>query len=242
MNEHLNSIFKYIFIDIETTPQNRDFFDMNEKWRSLFLEKNAKIISESEDMALCYNERAGILAEFGKIICISVGYAYKNDAAAFCLKIKNIYGHDEKKLLGEFIDTVQKFQKKVPDFYFAGHNIKEFDMPYICRRMLINELPMPAFLPAYAAKPWETRMVDTLHWWRFGDYKSYISLDLLANALSVPTSKTDIKGSDVRNVYYEHNDLERIVRYCARDVAVVANLIMRFNNLPLLKDENIHIS
>lgn len=242
MNEPLNSIFKYLFLDIETTPQNRDFFDMNEKWRSLFIEKNAKIISENNDIALCYNERAGILAEFGKIICISVGYAYKNDAGEICLKIKNIYGHDEKKILLDFTESAQKFEKKIPDFYFAGHNIKEFDIPYICRRMLVNALPRPAFLPAYATKPWEARMIDTLHWWRFGDYKNYISLDLLANTLNVPTSKTDIKGSDVRNVYYEENDPERIARYCARDVAVVANLIMRFYNLSLLKNENIHIS
>lgn len=241
MNELLANISQYLFIDIETIPQSKCFSDMNEKWKSLFIEKNAKIISGDEDINLFYNERAGILAEFGKIICISVGYIYTADDGELKLKIKNISGHEEKEILLDFIATVHRFEKKFFDFYFVGHNIKEFDIPYICRRILANGLTLPAFLPSYATRPWETKTIDTLHWWRFGDYKSYISLDLLANVLEVPTSKTDIKGSDVRNVYYEQNDLERIVCYCGRDVAVVANLVMRFHNLPLIGQEHLVI-
>ena len=238
MSISVNKLLSNLFIDIETVPQNKNFFNMNEKWRDLFIEKNAKIIAEDENYDQHYNERAGILAEFGKIICISIGYLYAKEDQ-LCIKVMNIAGDNEKELLEKFINYVDRFATKYSAFNFAGHNIKEFDIPYICRRIYANHLPFPAFLPDHAAKPWETRTIDTLHWWRFGDYKSYISLDLLAHVMEVPTSKTDIKGSDVRNVYYEENDLERIAAYCGRDVVVVANLILRFSGLPLLKEENI---
>ncbi len=238
---NVNNLLSNLFIDIETVPQNRDFFHMNEKWRDLFIEKNAKIIEEDQTPDMVYNERAGILAEFGKIICISIGYIYQKDGELY-LKIVNIAGHEEKELLQKFISYVERFFTKHPDFNFVGHNIKEFDIPYICRRIYANHLPFPAFLPGHASKPWETKTIDTLQWWRFGDYKSYISLDLLAHVMDVPTSKTDIKGGDVRNVYYNDGDLERIAAYCGRDVAVVANLVLRFSNLPLLKEENIILS
>ena len=144
-------------------------------------------------------------------------------------------------MLQEFIKQSDKFCEKKDGFCFAGHNIREFDIPYICRRLLINSLVLPQYLCLHSKKPWEVDMMDTLHWWKFGDMKNYISLDLLAGVMNVPTSKTDIDGSMVQDVYYKENNLQRIVEYCQRDVEVVANLLLRFNNMPLLKEENITI-
>jgi 3'-5' exonuclease len=126
-------------------------------------------------------------------------------------------------------------------FQFAGHNIKEFDIPYICRRMLINQIALPEYLQLHDKKPWETKMFDTLNWWKFGDNKNYTSLNLLANVLNVPTSKTDIDGSMVQDVYYKEKNLKRIVEYCQRDVVTTANIILRFHNKTLLTESNIVI-
>jgi len=156
-----------------------------------------------------------------------------------CLRIKSIYGDDEPEILKSFVTLCDKVYHQNKKFLFAGHNIKEFDIPYICRRLLINRLPLPEYLQLHDKKPWEVKMFDTLNWWRFGDNKNYVSLDLLANVLGVPSSKTDIDGSMVQDVYYKEKDLQRIVDYCQRDVVVVANVILRFKNQPLLKEENV---
>ncbi len=199
------------------------------------------IYAENFSPEECYLQRAGILAEFGKVICISTGYFTNDKEKELVLRVKSIYGDDEKLLLESFKDLIDKMYKHNKHFEFAGHNVREFDIPYLCRRMLINELQLPAPLQIHGAKPWEVKMVDTLQWWKFGDYKNYVSLNLLANVLNVPTSKTDMDGSMVQHVYYKENNLPRIVEYCQRDVVVVANVILRFKNLPLLKEENITI-
>jgi len=157
------------------------------------------------------------------------------------LRIKSFSGHDETTVLKAFIEVCSKLYKYNKQFQFAGHNIKEFDIPYICRRMLINEIALPEFLQLHDKKPWETKMFDTLNWWKFGDNKNYISLNLLANVLKVPTSKTDIDGSMVQDVYYKENNLQRIVDYCQRDVVTTANIVLRFHNKPLLSESNIVI-
>ncbi|ANI90760.1 3'-5' exonuclease [Arachidicoccus ginsenosidimutans] len=235
--EHILS--QLLFIDIETVPQFPVFEQMPENWQRLFAEKMTKTMPESQSIEPIYNEKAGILAEFGKIICISLGYFFENENKEPTLKVKNIFGDNEADILNEFVLTVQKFKHKFKDFQFAGHNIREFDIPYISRRLLINQIPLPDFLPDAGAKPWEVKMFDTLQYWKFGDYKNYISLHLLANVLGVPTPKDDISGKDVQRVYYEENDLPRIAKYCAKDVAAVANVYLRLNQLPLLKEENV---
>ena len=181
------------------------------------------------------------MAEFGKIVCISTGYFYEDENKNKCFKIKSISGHDETQVLQGFMTLCDKFYKLNKNFIFGGHNIREFDIPYICRRILINNLPLPEYLWLHDRKPWETKMFDTLSWWKFGDNKNYTSLNLLANALNIPTSKTDIDGSIVQDVYYTEQNLPRIVEYCQRDVVVVANIILRFQNMPLLKDEHVII-
>ncbi len=233
----LNKLF---IIDIETVPQFPDYTMLSNEWQRRWWQKIAKTIPENMAPEESYRQKAGILAEFGKIICISIGcFQEKNGEQTFL--IKSIYGNDEKQLLKDFLKASNKFCERKNGFNFAGHNIREFDVPYICRRLLINGLELPQYLCLNDKKPWEVEMFDTLHWWRFGDYKNYISLDLLASVMNVPTSKGDIDGSLVQDVYYKEKNLKRIVDYCQKDVEVVANLLLRFNNMSLLKSENIKV-
>jgi len=204
------------------------------------MDKISKTVPENSDPAETYAQRAGILAEFGKIICISTAFFLEDEQKQLRLKVKSFYGDNERDLLNTFSEMCMKLQRS-RQFQFAGHNIREFDIPYICRRMLIQQMQLPDFLQIHGAKPWEVRMVDTLQWWKFGDYKNYISLNLMAHVLDVPTSKTDIDGSMVQDVYYKEKDLPRIVEYCQRDVVVVANVLLRFRQKTLLTDADVII-
>lgn len=229
-------------IDIETVPQVSNIDKLSAEGRKLFFDKISKTMPENFDEEETYQQKAGILAEFGKVVCISAGFFYKDKAGRTCLRIKSISGHDEKILLKEFIEISDKFSRHKNKFQFAGHNIREFDVPFLCRRMIINQMPLPPYMHIHGAKPWEINMTDTLQWWKFGDYKNYISLHLLANILGIPTSKDDIDGSMVQHVYYKENNLQRIADYCQKDVVVVAQIIQRFKNLPLIEPENIFIA
>jgi predicted PolB exonuclease-like 3'-5' exonuclease len=238
----IQSLSDLFLIDIETVPEVSNINELSAGDRKLFFDKISKTMPENFDEEEMYLKKAGILAEFGKVICISAGFFYKDKAERICLKIKSISGHDEKVLLNEFIEISNKFSRYKNKFQFAGHNIREFDVPFLCRRMVINQIPLPPYMHIYGAKPWEISMTDTLQWWKFGDHKNYISLHLLAHILCVPTSKDDIDGSMVQEVYYKDNDLQRIVNYCQKDVVVVAQVIQRFKNLPLIEAENIFIT
>lgn len=232
-------ITELLLLDIETVPQSESFAGLDSGWQALFSEKTSKTVPEDMSVAESYRKKAGILAEFGKIICISTAFFYENDDRQLSLKMKSIYGNDEVEILRIFTDLCNKMYQHNRHFQFGGHNIKEFDIPYICRRLLINHLPLPEYLQLHDKKPWEVKMFDTLNWWKFGDNKNYVSLHLLANVLGIPTSKTDMDGSMVQDVYYRDHDLPRIVEYCQRDVIVTANIILRFKGLPLLADERI---
>jgi len=232
----LNDLF---VLDIETVPSVEHYSLLSEDWKSLWWEKISKIVPETTTPEDSWMQRAGILAEFGKIICISGAYFYEDDNRQRCLKVKSIYGDNEAELLKAFASLCDKLSYRNKQFRFAGHNIKEFDIPYICRRMIINHIPLPKCLQLYDRKPWEVNMLDTLSWWKFGDNKNYISLNLLAHVLGVPTSKGDMDGSMVQHVYYKEKNLPRIVDYCQRDVVATANIILRFHDLPLLQQEQV---
>lgn len=238
---NIQALFELFLIDIETVPQYADHNTMPTEGSKLFFDKISKTVPENCDIEEVYLQKAGILAEFGKIICISTGFFYHDKAGNMCLKIKSIYGHDEIDILKQFIELTDKFCKHKAKFQFAGHNIREFDIPYICRRIVINQIPLPPCLNIYGAKPWDICMTDTMQWWKFGDYKNYTSLHLLASVLGIPTSKDDIDGSMVQHVYYKEKNLERIVQYCQKDVVVVARVIQRFKNVPLVEEDNIFI-
>ncbi len=236
------SVFDLFLIDIETVPQVSSCEQLPEANRKLFLDKISKTMPDNFSEEEAYTKKAGILAEFAKVICISTGFFYKDKVGRICLKIKSISHHDENQLLQQFIELLTKMHKHNSNFQFAGHNIREFDMPFLCRRMIINSLPLPVSMNVAGAKPWEIKWVDTLQWWRFGDFKNYTSLHLLATILGIPTSKDDIDGSMVQHVYYQENDLPRIVRYCEKDVIVVARVIQRMMSLPVIEDSNIIIA
>ena len=230
-----------LLLDIETVPQFPSFAGMDSGWQGLFLDKITKTVPEDMVAEVSYRKKAGILAEFGKIICISTAFFYENEDKQLCLKMKSIYGDDEVEILRNFTDLCNRMYQHDRGFQFGGHNIKEFDIPFICRRLLINRLPLPEYLQLHDKKPWEVKMFDTLNWWKFGDNKNYVSLHLLASVLGIPTSKTDIDGSMVQDVYYKEKNLQRIVDYCQRDVVVTANVMLRFKNMPLLTENRISV-
>ena len=228
-------------LDIETVPQKEAYELLSPEWQILWCEKISKTVPENTSPIDSYKQRGGILAEFGKIVCISTAFFYDELKGGKSLKVKSIYGDDEKEILLSFILLCNKVYNRNPNFQFAGHNIKEFDIPYICRRMIINGVALPEYLQMYERKPWEVKMFDTLNWWKFGDHKNYITLHLLANVLGIPTSKSDIDGSMVKDVYYKEKNIKRIADYCERDVIVTANVVLKFLNLPVLADEAVVI-
>ena len=229
-----------LLIDIETVSEHPTFSGLNEDWKHLWEEKVQRQLPENITAEAFYPQRAAVMAEFAKVVCISVGY-FKRDGKTVSLRVKSFYGDDEKILLQDFIAALQKMEANNNKWSFTGHNIKEFDIPFICRRLLINGLPIPLFLDFQNMKPWETNMIDTFQYWRFGDYKHFTSLKLLAAALNVPSPKDDIDGSMVGDVYWVEKNLERIVTYCQKDVVTTANIVLRFKNLPLLVAEDVEI-
>jgi predicted PolB exonuclease-like 3'-5' exonuclease len=231
---------KFLFIDIETVSQKENFDSLNEEWKQLWEEKTTRALPEAVTVGEYYTQRAGVMAEFSKIICICIGY-FKKEKNNYQLRVKSIYGDDEKVLLQTFIQTVDQLEAASSKWSFTGHNIKEFDIPFLCRRLLVNNISIPAYLDFQNMKPWETNLVDTFQYWRFGDYKNFTSLKLLAAALNVPSPKDDIDGSMVGEVYWKEKDLRRIVIYCQKDVVTVANIILRFKNQPLLESSQVFL-
>lgn len=230
-----------LLLDIETVPAFSSFTSMDRDWQRLFCDKISKTVPEGTNPEESYRKKAGILAEFGRIICISTAFFHADEEGHWHLKMKSIYGEDEVEILRIFTQLCEKIQQVNPHFQFAGHNIREFDIPYIGRRMLINNMVLPTSMQIQDRKPWELKMFDTLNWWKFGDHKNYVSLDLLAHVLGIASSKTDMDGSMVQDVYYIDKNLPRIVAYCERDVVVTANIILRFLHQPILKPENIAV-
>ena len=227
-----------LLIDIETVPLYKNYQQLNEKLQRLWDKKSLTLDKDNLNTAATFSEKAGIYAEFGKIVCIGLGYFVKSNER-FSLKVKTLAGHDEKKLLEDFRQVCNKFFKH-PEKQFCGHNIREFDIPYICRRSFINQIQLPEILmDLQNKKPWENPMLDTLQFWKFGEYKNFTSVDLLSTILEIESPKDDIDGSEVAGVYWKENDLDRIVRYCNKDVVTVAQILMRLNALPLLNEEEI---
>jgi 3'-5' exonuclease len=222
-----------LLLDIETVPAHSTFQSLNPSMQELWLEKFTKIAPETDNAENGYENRAGIYAEFGKIICISAGHFQRKDEQ-WGLRIKSFYGDDEAEVISSFLAMIQQYAHKNRDLRFSGHNIREFDIPFICRRSIINQIPLPSILHLHGMKPWEVQMTDTLHLWRFGDIKHYTSLKLLAAIMDIPTPKDDIDGSMVAATYWQQNDLPRIVTYCEKDVITVAQILLRFKELPLL--------
>lgn len=230
------SIEDILFIDIETVPQATAFDKMDLAMQNLWDKKSKLFRTPDQTPAEAY-ERAGIYSEFGKIICISVGFIRGKNP--FIFRLKSFYGDDEKKLLAEFSEMLSRFSKTNREPLLCAHNGKEFDFPYIARRMIVHSMVIPELLDNAGKKPWEVKLLDTMDLWKFGDYKNYTSLDLMASILGIPSPKDDIDGSMVGRVYYEEHDLSRIVRYCEKDVLTIARILLRFKNLPGITDDRV---
>ena len=229
-----------LFLDIETVPQFDGHDNLPEEWRPLWENKAAYLIrnKETETVQSIYS-RAGIYAEFGKIVCISCG-AIQGNGEDKKIVIKSFYSDNEAVLLHEFSDMVNKWCLD-GNKWLCAHNGKEFDFPYLCRRMIINSLPIPEILKLGGKKPWEVNHIDTLDLWKFGDFKSYTSLNLLLHTLGLATSKDDIDGSMVHEVYWKEKNLPRIVKYCQKDVIAVAQIYLRMHGEQVIKDGNIEL-
>ena len=227
---------KILFLDIETVAQQPSFDLLSENYKKHW-EHKAKFIGNDDDTAANVYERAGIYAEFGKIVCISVGFV-KIDGNEKSLRLKSFYDDDEKKLLIDFFDLLNNYYN-AQDQLLCAHNGKEFDFPYIARRGLINGLKLPSILDIAGKKPWEVSHLDTMQLWKFGDYKNFTSLSLLTTVFGIPTPKDDIDGSMVNEVYWKDKDLERIANYCQKDVVALTQLFLKYRNEDLIQPQNI---
>jgi DNA polymerase elongation subunit (family B) len=227
-----------LFLDIETVACTDNFQSLDERlqtqWsRKAGFLKRDEIISD-EDL---FHQRAGIYAEFGKIICIVVGKLFEKESGEIGLKTKAFFDHDENRLLRDFKTMLDKMEGAT--VRLCAHNGKEFDFPYMSRRMLIQGIPLPSILNLSGRKPWENPHLDTLELWKFGDYKHYTSLDLLAAIFNIPSSKSDMDGSQVNSVYYKDNNLEKIKNYCISDVVVLTQLFLKLKGMALVDTQNI---
>ncbi len=225
-----------LFLDIETVPERASYDLLPERTKALWNKKAKFLIKSEGDSYQSTYERAGIYAEFGKVVSIAFG-SFSRSEGLSTIRVQDLSGHDEFQLLTSFSEYLESRPQK--SLRLCAHNGKEFDFPYLARRMIINNIPIPQCLRLSGKKPWEIHHIDTMEMWKFGDYKNFTSLDLLANVLDIPTSKSDIDGSEVCRVYYKENDLPRIAKYCKRDVAVLVQVYLKLSGQPALSPKNI---
>lgn len=224
-----------LFLDIETVPEHENFEELTDEMKYLWADKT-KYQRKEEFSPEDFYDRAGIWAEFGKIVCISVGYfVFKGETRSF--RTTSFYG-EEKQLLLDFKNLIETHFSR-PHHLLCAHNGKEFDFPFIARRMIIHNIALPFKLNLFGKKPWEVAHLDTLDLWKFGDYKHYTSLKLLTSILKIPSPKDDIDGSQVRQVYYEEQDIDRIIIYCEKDTVAVAQILLRLRQEELLIDDEV---
>lgn len=224
-----------LFLDIETVPEVQNFSELDDTKQHLW-EQKSKYQRKEDESAEAFYERAGIWAEFGKIVCISVGYfKLQDDLRKF--RVTSFFG-EEIKILKDFKNLLTTHFNDTKHLLCA-HNGKEFDFPYIARRMIIHQIELPSKLNLFGKKPWEVPHLDTLELWKFGDYKNYTSLKLLTHILGIPSPKDDIDGSEVYRVYYEEQEIDRIVTYCEKDTVAVAQIFLRLRGDSILTDEDI---
>lgn len=239
-----SDLHKIMFLDIETVPQTASISELNPELSHLWDEKFNALVKRtpdkfSDEMTAeeAYSKSAGIFAEFGRIVCISVGFIHLS-GSTLNFRAKSFCGDDEAQILTDFSMLLEKFCS-TREHTLCGHNIKEFDIPYICRRMLINGLLLPPILQITGKKPWEINFIDTLEMWKFGDFKHYSALKLLTAIFGIPTPKDDIDGSQVAHVYYNEKNIQRIALYCQKDVLATAQVFLKMNGMEIIPESNI---
>jgi uncharacterized protein YprB with RNaseH-like and TPR domain len=235
MNQELRDI---LFLDIETVGCSDDYNSLDDRLKVQWARK-ANFFKQRDDQhtdETLFYERAGIYAEFGKVIVIGIGRYTENEKGELGFKVKSLYSDDERKLLQEFKAIVDKMDASTK---LCAHNGKEFDFPYLSRRMLVNDISLPSVLNLAGKKSWEVPHLDTMELWKFGDYKHYTSLDLLAAIFNIPSSKGEIDGSQVNEVYYKEKNIKKIADYCQRDVVAVAQLYLKMKGLGIIPPQHI---
>lgn len=257
----MTPIQQVLFLDVETVSQQPQFDQLDPQGRKLWQQKIGFMARRDDhewmetDYAETYKDKAAIYAEFGKIIVISAGIIHESEAAIpsdpsemgkqkqLTLRIKSFFGHDEREVLLQFAAVLDKNFNDPNQHILCGHNIREFDIPYLCRRMTAHQIPLPVLFNITGKKPWEVKYIaDTLEMWKYGDHKNYTSLDLLAYTLGIPSPKEQMDGSRVGHAYWEEHAIEEIKRYCERDVLTVARVYLRLNQMPLLTEEQVVIT
>jgi DNA polymerase elongation subunit (family B) len=237
-SEQVRDPGKVLFLDIETVPQQYRWEDLEPRSAKLFSDKTRSEQERSgRSAAEVYGDKGGILAEFGKIICIGVG-AIRKDGERQVLRVTSYHGDDERELLLRFVELLNSHYN-TDEHWLCGHNGKEFDFPWIARRCVVHGITLPQLLDIAGRKPWEVGHLDTMQLWSFGDRKAYTSLALLTHILGIPTPKDDISGADVARVYWEDKDVERIAAYCRKDVVATAQLYLRLTGRALIPETDI---
>jgi|SRR3954465_7605940 uncharacterized protein YprB with RNaseH-like and TPR domain len=222
-----------LFLDVETAPIVYEYKNLDPEMKKLW---DHKFRFQTTETSETHYQKAGIFAEYAKVICISVGFFNEKT-----FRIKSFFGDDERQLLKEFTELLNKHYNR-KDHLLCAHNGKEFDFPFLCRRLLLNSIKLPKTLNISGKKPWEINHLDTMELWKFGDYKNYTSLSLLAHIFRIPTPKDDIDGSDIARVYWEEKNMDRIVTYCQKDVLTVARLLLRFMGESSIEDKNVIVA
>jgi predicted PolB exonuclease-like 3'-5' exonuclease len=218
-----------LFLDIECVPAHESYYDLEPGMKALWDKKAQRFVSEWDDRPdYLYDTRSWIFAEFWKIVCISVWYLHTWSDGSFSFRVRSFAHDNEHTVLTEFFALLHDHYS-LPHHKLCGHNIKEFDVPYLCRRAIINGLWLPPILTIQDKKPRETPFIDTMDIWKFGERKHFVSLDLLTRVLWLPTPKIDISWEQVARVYRDDKDLPRIVSYCERDVVAVTKVHLMFS-------------
>lgn len=232
---HHLDLSSVLFLDIETVSGSASYDELDAEWQKLWEEKTRWQRKDEFTPEEYYPQRAGILAEFGKVVCVSLGVFERAHGQGRVFRLKSVYGSNELELLQELAHILNKN----PDYRLCAHNGKEFDFPYLCRRYLINGLDLPKVLDIQGKKPWEIHHLDTMELWKFGDGKHFTSLKLMAKVLGIPSPKDDIDGSQVGSVFWKEGDLERIAHYCEKDTLTLAQILLRMRQEPILDESEI---
>ncbi len=230
-------IHDILFLDIETVSQFQDLEDAPEQYQ-LFWERKAARFMDDEDTPSSVYDKSAIFSEFGRILAISLGYYHLKSEGGETFRVACFVG-DEKLVLSEFCKAVEAFAQLHKRMNLCAHNGKEFDFPYIARRLLINGLELPTILQVAGRRPWETGFLDTFELWKFGDYKHFTSLSLLAYVFGISELMEDMEGSRIYETFYIENNLLKIAEYCQRDTVTCAQLLRKMLGMPIAPSENI---
>jgi predicted PolB exonuclease-like 3'-5' exonuclease len=232
-------ITKILFLDIETVGISKDYNSCEIEHPEIALQylkyfdwfqkrfPEDEVLTKRPELAnFMFRRRSALVPEFAKIVCVSVSFVTDKGE----IKSQTFSGDDEKQVLLDSQTLLERCGKL--GFYLCGHNLKNFDIPMLAKRMVINGLLPPSILPSYDTKPWEIKAIDTKEIWQFGSYTSIGSLDLMCTCMDIPSPKEgEITGEKVHDAYWIDGKLKEIAEYCERDVKVLVDVIKKLKEL-----------